>query len=59
MEDRPDRQVALEVLERLFDGDELDVVLPQQRGIVLGEVGAQQIAPFASPDRRSFWRLRA
>jgi hypothetical protein len=28
MEDRADRQVALEILERLFDGDELDVVLP-------------------------------
>jgi hypothetical protein len=48
MEDRPNRQVALQVFERLFHGDKLDVLLPQQRGIVLGEVGAQQIAPFAS-----------
>jgi hypothetical protein len=38
MEDRADRQVALQVFERLFHGDELNVVLPQQRGIVLGEI---------------------
>src|ERR1700733_9409697 len=49
MEDRPNRQVALQVLERLFHRDKLDVVLPQQRRIVRGEVGAQQIPPFASP----------
>jgi hypothetical protein len=28
MEDRTDRQVAFEIAERLFDGDELRVVLP-------------------------------
>jgi hypothetical protein len=28
MEDRANRQVAFEIAERLFDGDELDVVLP-------------------------------
>jgi hypothetical protein len=39
MEDRADRQVAFQVLECLFDGNELRMVLPQQRGIVLGEVG--------------------
>ena len=50
MEDRPDRQIAFQILERLFDGNELGVVLPQQRGIILGEIGAQQIASFASPD---------
>ena len=49
VEDGPYRQIALQVLERLFDGDRLGVVLPQQRGIVLGQVGAQQIASFASP----------
>ena len=43
-------RIALQVLEHLFDGNELRVVLPQQRGIVLREVGAQQIASFASPD---------
>jgi len=50
MEDWPYRQVALQFLERLFDSNELHVVLPQQRGIVLREVGAQQIASFALPD---------
>jgi hypothetical protein len=39
MEHRTDCQVALQVFERLFHGDELDVVLPQQRGIALGQVG--------------------
>ena len=48
MEDRADRQVPLQVFERLFHGDKLDVVLPQQRGIILGEVRAQQIPSFAS-----------
>src|ERR1700726_963938 len=48
VEDRPYRQIALQVLERLFDGNELRVELPQQRGIVLGQVGAQQVATFAS-----------
>src|SRR6202171_1972065 len=28
MEDRTDRQIAFEIAERLFDGDELGVVLP-------------------------------
>jgi hypothetical protein len=28
MEDRTDRQVAFEIAERLFNGDELRVVLP-------------------------------
>ena len=50
MEDRPYRQVTLQVLERLFHRNELGIVLPQQRGIVLGQVGAQQIASFPSPD---------
>jgi hypothetical protein len=35
------RQVAFEITERLFDGDELRVVLPELRGIILGEIGAQ------------------
>ena len=43
MEDRTDRQVAFEIAERLFDGDELRVVLPELRGlrIILGVIGAQ------------------
>jgi hypothetical protein len=40
VEHRADRQVTLQVFERLFHGDELNVVLPQQRGIVLGQAGA-------------------
>ncbi len=44
MEDRSDGEIALEVLERLLDRGELQIVAPQLGGIVLGEVGAQQIA---------------
>ena len=58
VKDRTYRQIAFQVLERLLHGDELGIVLPQQRGIVLGEVGAQQIAPLRRRIRRSFWRLR-
>ena len=43
------RQILLQVFECLFHGNELDIVrLPQQCGIVLGEIGAQQITPFAA-----------
>jgi hypothetical protein len=44
MEDWPYRQVTLQILERLFDGNKLRIVLPQRRGIVLGEVGPQTAA---------------
>ena len=50
MEDRPYRQVTLQVLERLLHRDKLDVGLPQQGGIILGEVGPQQIASFPPSD---------
>ena len=54
------RQILLQVFECLFHGSELDIMLPQQCGIVLGEIGAQQITPFARPaGRRSFIRLSA
>ena len=43
VEDRADGEVALEVLEGLFDGDELDIVLPEETWIAVGEFGAQQI----------------
>ena len=33
VEHRPDRQIALEILERFFDLDELDVVAPELRGV--------------------------
>jgi hypothetical protein len=38
MEDRTYRQILLQVFERLFNRDQLDVVLPQHCGIVFGEV---------------------
>jgi hypothetical protein len=38
VEHRANRQVLLQSFERLFHGDELNVVLPQQGGIIFGEV---------------------
>src|SRR5919109_4075651 len=35
MEDRADRQIALEIAEGFFDGDELNVVLPELGWIVV------------------------
>ena len=40
VEHRANRQVLLQIFERLFHGDELNVVLPQQGGIIFGEVSA-------------------
>ena len=47
MEDRPDGEIAFEVLERLFDRDQPQVMAPQLGRVFLDEVGAQQIAAFA------------
>ena len=47
MEDRPDGEIALEVAEGLLDVDELEIVAPQSGGVVVGEIGAQQIAALA------------
>src|SRR5580693_6146048 len=47
VKDRPDRQVALEVLERLFDRHQQQIMAPQLGGVFLDEVGAQQIPAFA------------
>ena len=58
MEDRADRQIPLEVFERLLHGGKLDVVLPQQRGIGLGEVRAQQIPPSRRRALRNFCQFR-
>ena len=44
MEDGPDGQIVLELLERLFDFGELDVMAPQLGGVFTGHVGAQQVA---------------
>ena len=56
MVDRANGQVMLEFLECLFDLGELDVERPQLCGIVTFKVGAQQIAAFAVPHRRSLAR---
>ena len=44
MEDRADREVVLEVLEGLFDLGELHIVVPERRGVFVGQVRAQQVA---------------
>jgi hypothetical protein len=49
MKDRPDGQIALEVLKRLFHRHQLQVEAPELGRIGLGQVGAQQIAAFAPP----------
>ena len=54
VKDRPDRKIALEVLEGLFDLDKLEIVTPQQGGIGLGEVAAQQVTPLPPPDLPQF-----
>src|SRR6266850_517011 len=48
MEDRTDRQIALQGAERFFDLSELQVVVPQLHRIGLGQIGTQQVAAFAA-----------
>src|SRR5277367_5276869 len=50
MKDGADGEVCFEIFEGLFDGHELDVVLPKSRGIAFDEIGAQQIAAFTAAD---------
>ena len=50
MEDGTNRQVAFEVFERLFHRHELNVVLPEFGGIIVGQIGPQQITALAAPD---------
>src|ERR1700691_5296777 len=50
MEYWPYRQVSFQGFEGLFDGDQLDVILPERGRVTVGEVGAQQVAPFAPAD---------
>src|SRR5919112_2033778 len=50
VKDRPDRKIALEVHEGLFDLDKLEIVTPQHGGIGLGKVAAQQVTPLPPPD---------
>ena len=40
VKDRPDREVALEVLERLLDRHQQQLVAPQLGGVFLDEIGA-------------------
>jgi hypothetical protein len=47
VKDRPDREVTLEVLERLLDRDQQQIMAPQLGRVFLDEVGAQQISAFA------------
>ena len=47
VKDRPNREVALEVLERLLDRNQQQIMAPQLGGVFLDQVGAQQIAAFA------------
>ena len=47
VKDRPDREVALEILERLLDRNQQQIMAPQRGGFFLDQVGAQQIAAFA------------
>lgn len=48
MKDRADRQVVLEVFERLLDFCELHPIASQRRRILPGEVGTQQIPALAA-----------
>ena len=41
MKNRPDGEIVLQFLERLFDLGEPNIVLPQRRGIFLAQIGAQ------------------
>jgi hypothetical protein len=47
VKDRPDREVALEVLEGLLDRHQQQVTAPQFGGVFLDEIGAQEILAFA------------
>jgi hypothetical protein len=47
VKDRPDREIALEVLERLLDRHQQQVMAPQLGRVFLDEIGAQQVPAFA------------
>ena len=47
VKDRPDCEIAFEVLERLLDRHQQQVMAPQLGWVFLDEIGAQQIATFA------------
>jgi hypothetical protein len=47
MEDGAYGEIPLEVPESLFDAPELKVIAPERSGIVIDQIGAQEIAPLA------------
>jgi hypothetical protein len=47
VKDRPDCEVAFEVLERLLDRHQQQIMAPQLGRILFDEVGVQQISAFA------------
>jgi hypothetical protein len=55
---RPDRQVAFELFEALFDLGQLDGVLPQFSRVFSTEIGAQQVMPFAPTRHAEFWPIQ-
>ena len=46
--DRPQRQVALQGLERLLHLDQAHIELPELRRVAVGEVRPQQVPPLAA-----------
>ena len=52
--DRSDGQIAFEFFEGLLDLGELDVVLPQLGRRCSGEIRAEQVASFSTPNRSEF-----
>ena len=59
VKDRPDCEVAFEVLERLLDRDQQQVLAPQLGRVFLDEIGAQEIPAFARPGSAAAYRDRA
>ena len=47
VKNRPDREIAFEILERLLDRNQQQIMAPQLGRVFLDEVGAQQIPAFA------------
>lgn len=48
----PDREITFKRPEGCLDLDELQIELPELRGVSLGEISAQEVAPFAAADLR-------
>src|SRR5947209_20540962 len=59
VKDRPDRHVALEVLERLLDRHQQQIMAPQLSGVFLEEIGAQQIPALAQSWLAEFVAIEA